>query len=63
MIFYPSPWQHIEYTTVQAFLIRMIEHWKKALDENFVACTVLMDLSKVFDCIPHDLLISKLHTY
>ena len=44
-------------------LIRLIEHWKKALDKNFVAGTVLMDLSKLFDCIPHDLLIAKLYAY
>ena len=44
-------------------LIRLIEHWKKALDENVVAGTVLIDLSKAFDCIPHDLLIAKLHAY
>ena len=44
-------------------LIRLIEHWKKALDKNFVAGTVLMDLSKLFDCTPHDLLIAKLYAY
>ena len=44
-------------------LIRLIENWKQALDGNFVVRTVLMDLSKVFDCIPHDLLISKLYAY
>ena len=44
-------------------LLRLIENWKKFLDnKNFVG-TVLMDLSKAFDCIPHDLLVAKLHTY
>ena len=41
----------------------MIETWKKALDEHKVAGTVLTDLSKAFDCLPHDLLIAKLHAY
>ena len=36
---------------------------RKALDEKFLVGTVLMDLSKGFDCIPHDLLIAKLHAY
>ena len=45
-------------------LIRLIEeNWKKALDKNLVAGTVLMDLPKAFDCIPHGLLIRKLHAY
>ena len=42
-------------------LIRLIENWKKAHDENFLVGLFLMDLSKGFDCIPHDLLIAKLH--
>ena len=33
-------------------LLRLTENWKQALDENFVVGTVLMDLSKAFDCIP-----------
>ena len=43
--------------------MRLIENWKRALDENFRIGTVLMDLSKAFDCIPHDLLIDKFYAY
>ena len=44
-------------------MIKLIENWKKALDEKFFVGVVLMDLSKVFDCIRHDLLIARLHAY
>ena len=37
-------------------LIRLIENWRTTLDKNLFTGTVLMDLSKAFDCIPHDLL-------
>ena len=44
-------------------LISMIEKWKKSLDNKMFVGAVLMDLSKAFDCVPHDLLIAKLHAY
>ena len=37
--------------------------WRKCLDENKVVGATSMDLSKTFDCLPHDLLIAKLEAY
>ena len=44
-------------------LIRLKENWKKSLDQKKFVGAVLMDLSKAFDSIPHDLLIAKMHAY
>ena len=44
-------------------IIRLIENWKKPLDEKFLVGAVLTDLSKACDCNPHDLLTAKLHAY
>ena len=44
-------------------LITMLERWKKALDKKHMACALLTDLSKAFDCINHELLIAKLEAY
>ena len=44
-------------------LLSLIENWKKVLDKKGFGGAVLMDLSKAFDTIKHDLLIAKLYAY
>ena len=41
----------------------MIEKWKKIEDDHGVSRALLTDLSKAFDCIPHDLIMTKLEAY
>ena len=47
----------------QHALISLIERWRKSLDNKGYRGAVLMDLSKAFDNLNHDSLISKLHAY
>ena len=41
----------------------MVLNCKKALDQGKEYGALLTDLSKVFDCLPHDLIFAKLHAY
>ena len=47
----------------QQALLALIENWKKLLVNKGFGGAVLMDLSKAFDTINHDLLIANLHAY
>ena len=47
----------------QHCLIRLIEKWKESSDNGSAFGTLLTDLSKAFDCLPHELLIALVDPY
>ena len=49
--------------SMQAALTMLPEKWNKILADIRYAGVVLIDLSKAFDIVSHELLIPKLHAY
>ena len=56
----PHPCGYRKVYSFQQALISFRENWKKSLDKKGYGGAVLMDLSKAFDTIKHDLLLAKI---
>ena len=48
---------------MQHALFRLLQQWLSELDSGGFVGTLLTDLSKVYDCLPHNLIIAKLKAY
>ena len=48
---------------MQHVLLRLLEEWREKLDKNNVVAGVLLDFSKVFDCVPQNFLLSHFAAY
>ena len=48
---------------MQHALFRLLQQWLSELDSGGFVGTLLTDLSKVYDCLPHNLIIAKLEAY
>ena len=48
---------------MQHAVFELLTWWQNSLDRSWFVGSTLMDLSKSYDCLPHDLLLAKLQAY
>ena len=49
--------------STQHVLLKLIQRWQNELDNSGLVDTILMDLSKAYDCLLHYLIIAKFEAY
>ena len=49
--------------SIQHALFKVLQRRQNELDNSGLVGTILMDLSKAYDCLPHDLIIAKFEAY
>ncbi|KXJ11565.1 RNA-directed DNA polymerase from mobile element jockey [Exaiptasia diaphana] len=62
-IFHDFTFAYRKYHGCAAALLTLTEHWREELDNRKVNAAVAIDLSKAFDCLPHELILEKLKFY
>ena len=49
--------------STQHVLFKLLQRWQNKLDNSGLVGTILMDLSKAYHCLPHDIIIAKFEAY
>lgn len=62
-IFHNSMFGHRKCHGCLMALHAFTEQWKEDLDNHNIIGTIAIDLSKAFDCVPHDIILEKLKFY
>ena len=63
LIFHDYMFAYRKFHGCPAALLTLTEDWRAELDNRKVIGAVAIDLSKAFDCLPHELLLEKLKFY
>ena len=62
-VFHNYMFAYRKYHGCAAALLSLTEQWKEELDKHKIVAVAALDLSKAFDCLPHDLILEKLKFY